>query len=106
MLEVLAWTPGTKGAVTRAARSTSSFPTQPTPERARRPISTASRASVKGAIVLVGKPRFVPVNITPPAKRRRRRATCRPQYDPNNPNAGQRGRGGRRRPADATPGAA
>jgi acetylornithine deacetylase/succinyl-diaminopimelate desuccinylase-like protein len=51
---------------------------------------------VNGAIVLVGAPRMVPVNLNPPPKRRSD-DDLKIQYDPNNPNAGrvrgQRGAG-------------
>ena len=49
---------------------------------------------MRGAVVLVGKPRSVPVNLTPPAKRNADE-DVKARYDPNNPNAGQRGRGER-----------
>ena len=57
----------------------------------------------KGKIVLVGKHTVVPVNLTPPAKRRAD-DQVRAQYDPNNPNAGPvRPRRPRRRVRDAPP---
>ena len=52
------------------------------------------KKDVKGAIVLVGASRFVPVNLNPPAKRRND-DDLKAQYDPNNPNAGRGGRGQR-----------
>src|SRR5205823_1621364 len=45
-------------------------------------------------IVLAARHTIVPVNLTPPPKRRPD-DQARAQYDPNNPNAGQFGRGGR-----------
>jgi len=90
--EVLAWTPGTDGTVTAPAWQLM-MPERPTP------IELAAfldgvKDTVKGKIVLVGKHTLVPVNLTPPAKRRAD-DQVRAQYDPNNPNAGQFGRGGR-----------
>jgi Zn-dependent M28 family amino/carboxypeptidase len=52
----------------------------------------ANAAKVKGKIVLVGKAATIPVDFSPPAKRRDD-AQVRAQFDPNNPNAGI-GRGG------------
>ena len=57
---------------------------------------------MKGKIVLVGRHTLVPVNLAPPAKRRPD-DQVRAQYDPNNPNAGQFGRGGRGQAADSPP---
>src|SRR5215470_11765434 len=62
--EVLAWTPGTNGTVTAHA-SEIVLPERPTSTE----LATAlngQRDRVNGRIVLVGKPTFVPVNITPP----------------------------------------
>ncbi|HXA49716.1 MAG TPA: M20/M25/M40 family metallo-hydrolase [Candidatus Acidoferrum sp.] len=58
-----------------------------------------TRGKVLGKIVLVGKQTVVPVNFTPPAKRRPE-DQVRAQYDPDNPSRGGRGgfgggRGGR-----------
>src|SRR4051812_7482489 len=92
VLEVLAWTPGTKGIVHGKAVNIV-IPDQPTADELAAYLSSV-RNEVGGAIVLVGKPRVVPVNITPPAKRNAD-ADLKARYDPNNPNAGQRGRGGR-----------
>ena len=77
--EVLAWTPGTDGTVTAKAYQMI-LPERPTPAEL-----TAYLASVKdqvnGKIVLVGKQVFVPVNFSPPAKRRDDQQV-RAQYDP------------------------
>jgi carboxypeptidase Q len=92
VLEVLAWTPGTKGTVKGKAVNIV-IPDQPTPEELAAYFDSV-KSQVKGAIVLVGKPRVVPVNITPPPKRRTDE-DLKAQYDPNAP-AGGRGRGGPR----------
>ena len=92
VLEVLAWTPGTNGAVKGKAINLA-IPEQPTPEELAAYFATV-KTRVKGAMVLVGPPRAVPVNITPPAKRRADE-DVRAQYDPASPNYG-RGRGGQR----------
>lgn len=90
VLEVLAWTPGTKGIVHGKAMNLI-VPDAPTPEELSAYLGTV-KTQVKGAIVLVGRPRIVPVNLTPPAKRRADE-DVRAAYDPANPNAGRRGRG-------------
>jgi carboxypeptidase Q len=94
VLEVLSWTPGTKGIVHGKAVNIV-IPDQPTADELTSYFETVKN-QVRGAIVLVGKPRFVPVNLTPPAKRNADE-DVKARYDPNNPNAGQRGRGGRGR---------
>ncbi|MFN7927758.1 MAG: M20/M25/M40 family metallo-hydrolase [Blastocatellia bacterium] len=111
--EVLAWTPSTKGTVTAqavqlawpenpappSAAGRGGFGaapnTNPTQEQLTAYLETV-KDKVKGKIVLTGKTRFVPVNITP-APKRRDAAQWKAQFDPNNPNAGQGfgGRGGR-----------
>jgi carboxypeptidase Q len=90
VLEVLAWTPGTKGIVHGKAVNIV-VPDQPTAEELTAYFSTV-KDQVRGAMVLVGKSRVVPVNLTPPAKRNTDE-DVKARYDPNNPNAGQRGRG-------------
>ena len=90
--EVLAWTPGTDGTVTAQAFQLM-MPERPTPEQLAAFLD-GNKDKVKGRIVLVGKHTIVPVAINPPAKRRPD-DQVRAQYDPNNPNAGQFGRGGR-----------
>ncbi len=88
--EVLAWTPGTPGTVSARAYEMV-LPEHPTPQQFTAYLDSVANAA-KGKIVLVGKPIVVPVNITPPAKRRDD-AQVREQYDPNNPNGGRGGRG-------------
>ena len=103
VLEVLAWTPGTKGTVHGKAVDIV-IPDQPTADELGAYLNTVKN-QVRGAVVLVGKPRVVPVNITPPAKRTPDE-DVKARYDPNNPNAGQRGRGpGGRGPQTPRPGA-
>jgi carboxypeptidase Q len=99
--EVVAWTPGTDGTVTAQAYQMI-MPERPTPAELTTFLD-GMKDNVKGHIVLVGKQTFVPVNINPPAKRRPD-DQVRAQYDPDNPNAGQFGRGGRGGPpADPPP---
>jgi hypothetical protein len=98
--EVLAWTPGTDGAIIAQA-SQLMMPDRPTPEQLASFLD-GQKDKVKGRIVLVGKHTFVPVEITPPAKRRPD-DQVRAQYDPNNPNAGRGGRGGRGESNDPPP---
>jgi hypothetical protein len=126
--EVLAWTPSTKGAVTASAIEIvppqgpeAPPPTDAAPAGAfggrggRGPTRlgptkdemaawiAATRDKVRGKIVLVGKAAVVPVDFTPPQKRRSD-DQVKAQYDPNNPNAGRGffggggGRGGRGTP--------
>ena len=90
--EVLAWTPGTPGTVSARAYQMV-LPEHPTPTQFTAYLDGVTSAA-KGKIVLVGKPIVVPVNITPPAKRRDD-AQVREQYDPNSPNGGRGGRGER-----------
>lgn len=84
VVETLAWTPGTKGAVTASAVMIAP------PTRVTREELTAyfeeNRARVKGRIVFTGPPASVPVTINPPAKRRDDEA-ARAQFDPNTPQA-------------------
>jgi carboxypeptidase Q len=92
--EVVAWTPGTDGTV-NAQGYQLEMPDKPTPAQLTAFLD-GNKDKVRGRIVLVGRHTAVPVNLTPPAKRRSDEEV-RAQYDPNNPNAGQfgRGRGGR-----------
>jgi len=90
--EVVAWTPGTDGTVTAQAYQLM-MPDGPTPE-ALTAFLDGAKDRVKGRIVLVGRHTLVPVNLNPPPKRRPD-DQVRQQYDPDNPNAGQFGRGGR-----------
>ena len=66
--EVLAWTPGTDGTVTAKAYQMI-LPEPPTPAELTAYL-TSVKDQVNGKIVLVGKHVFVPVNFSPPAKRR------------------------------------
>jgi carboxypeptidase Q len=84
--EALAWTPGTKGAVTAQAYQFV-LPERPTQEQLTAHFAQ-EQDKVKGKIVLVGKAATLPVNITPAPKRIDDKAN-RDRYDPNNPNAGQ-----------------
>ena len=54
----------------------------------------ANQSKVKGKVVLVGQAAVIPVNFDLPAKRRDDEQV-KAQYDPNNPNAGRGGFGGR-----------
>jgi len=92
--EVLAWTPSTNGTVTAQASQITLPERQTSAELAA--ALAGQKDQVNGRIVLVGKAAFVPVTINPPAKRRPD-DQVRAQYDPENPNAGQFGRGGRGR---------
>jgi carboxypeptidase Q len=116
--EVLGWTPSTKGAVTasaveivlprgpeiprnpdaapgRGGRGAPAGPQYQQPTQAELTAwMDATKASVKGKMVLVGKAAVIPVNFEPPALRRDDEQV-RQSYDPNNPNAGRGfGRGG------------
>ena len=90
--EVLAGTPGTHRVVSAQAYLLA-LPDRPTPEQLTAFLDGEAR-NVKGRIVLAGRHTAVPVNFTPPPKRRPD-DQVRAQYDPANPNAGQFGRGGR-----------
>ncbi|HEX8890785.1 MAG TPA: M20/M25/M40 family metallo-hydrolase [Pyrinomonadaceae bacterium] len=67
VFEVLAWTPGTNGAVTAQAFQMI-LPERPTLEELNAYLASV-KEQVKGKIVLVGRQAVVPVNITPPPKR-------------------------------------
>src|SRR5687768_6667220 len=84
VVETLAWTPGTKGAVT-ASVVLIDPPTRVTREQLNAYLND-NRAKVKGRIVFMGQPARVPVTINPPAKRRDDDA-ARVQFDPNAPQA-------------------
>jgi len=111
--EALSWTPGTNGVVTAQAVQIAwpetpaspdrpgGFSFGPTQEELTAYFNTV-KDKVKGKIVLAGKTQFVPVNITPPARRSDDKQV-KERYDPNNPNAGQfPGRPGGPRPQDQT----
>ena len=89
--EVLAWTPGTSGTIEVGAVNLVT-PDQPT-QAELTAFLDGMRDKVKGRAVLVGRARAVPVNFTPPTKRRPD-DQVKAQYDPNNPNQGRGGRGG------------
>ena len=72
VVETLAWTPGTKGAVDRVGRSDRAAVARD-PGTARPRTSTAIARKVKGRSSSSARRRTVPVTINPPAKRRRRR---------------------------------
>jgi hypothetical protein len=80
--EVLAWTPGTNGTATGPAVQIE-LPTQPTKEQLTTALE-ALRATVKGKMVLVGKPRSVLVTFNKPTLRRESQ-DLRSTYDPVNP---------------------
>jgi hypothetical protein len=65
--EVVAWTPGTKGAVQAKAYQLL-LPERPTQEQLTAAFSR-DKTRVRGRIVLVGKPQAVAINLNPPAKR-------------------------------------
>ncbi len=82
-VEVVAWTPGTNGAV-RGPVVQIVPPDRPT-EQELTAFLESVKAKVNGKIVLVGKGAAVPVAFTTPAKRRDD-AELRTQYDPDNPS--------------------
>lgn len=84
VVEALAWTPGTNGAVTASVVQLVP-PTRPTKDELARYFDE-HRATVKGKIVMVGRPTAVPVTIQPPPKRREDN-DVRSQYNPANPPA-------------------
>lgn len=106
VFEVLAWTPGTKGVVSGNAvrlniprRQSESDPKVTLPPT--QPELTAYFESVKnnirGKMVLVGEPAFIPVNINPPPKRIddeeiRKRFDPNPAPTPQSPPAPERTR--------------
>ena len=95
--EVLAWTPGTNGVV--SARAVNIVPPDSPTEAELTSYLSSVRTEVKDAMVLVGRPRSVPVEFTPPTKRRSDEQV-RAQYDPGNLNiTGRGGRGRGRGPA-------
>jgi carboxypeptidase Q len=99
--EVLAWTPSTDGTV-RAQAFNLIQPEQPTKDELEAYLASVS-SQVRNAIVLVGRTRSVPVNITP-APKRTPDDSVRQRYDPNVPAGdGRGGRGGRGRGDAAAP---
>lgn len=86
VFEVLAWTPGTNGAVSGQAFNLI-IPDRPTQDELTA-YFTSVRDKIKGSMVLVGRPAVIPVNITPNPKRipdedARRRVD--PNATPQNP---------------------
>ncbi|HXG56895.1 MAG TPA: M28 family peptidase, partial [Vicinamibacterales bacterium] len=89
--EVLAWTPSTRGTVT--AQAVHIVP-PPGPTQVELDAWIARTApTLKGRIVLVGRPIAVSVNLTPTA-RRRSDADLKKQFDPGAPPSEGRGGGG------------
>lgn len=81
VVEALAWTPGTNGAV-RAETVLLDPPFRPTKDQLTAYLESM-RAKVKGRVVLVGKPAQLAVTIVPPAKRREDQ-DVRTAVDPTN----------------------
>jgi carboxypeptidase Q len=65
--EVLAWTPGTRGALRANARQLI-LPERPSQEQLTA-FFEKEKANMRGRIILVGKQTILPVDLTPPAKR-------------------------------------
>ena len=101
--EVLAWTPSTNGTVkTQATQMT--LPERPTQEELTA-YFTGIKDKVKGKIVLVGKPTFVPVTINPAPKRMDDKV-AKDRFSSDNPNAspfGNRPGGGPQGPGQPDP---
>jgi carboxypeptidase Q len=95
VVEALAWTPGTNGAITASVVQLSA-PSRVTKEQLTAYFD-ANRAKVKGKIVMIGEPAVVLVTINKPPLRRED-ADLRAQYDPDAPAAAG-GRGGGPAPA-------
>lgn len=91
VVEALAWTPGTNGPVTAQVVQITT-PPSPTKDVLTKFFADTS-AKVKGKIVMVGAPAFVPVAIVTPAKRRDD-LEVRAQYDAANPQQPNFGGGG------------
>jgi hypothetical protein len=85
VVEALAWTPGTTGAVTASVVQIDA-PSRMTKEQLTSYFD-AHRAKVKGRIVFVGAAARLPVTIIPSPKRRDD-ADVRASFDPANPSAG------------------
>jgi len=81
VFEVLAWTPGTNGAVKGQAFQLN-LPQRPTQEELTAYFNTV-KASITGKMILMGKPAVIPVNFNPPPKRIDDE-TLRKRFDPNN----------------------
>ena len=84
VVEALAWTPGTNGAVTAPAVMVE-LPQRPTKDALQK-FFDANRDTVKGKIVLVGPAQIVRVTILPPSKRREDNEV-RTQFESDGPAA-------------------
>jgi hypothetical protein len=94
-IEVLAWTPGTNGTVSAPAVELQ-IPERPTVNELTTYLESV-RSEVKGRIVLAGRPRQVPVNLTPrPA--RRDDSELQRRYDPEASAEAERRPGAPRQP--------
>ncbi len=96
VVEALAWTPGTNGTVKAKAFNLVTPQTPTDGELSAYLTSVASQ--VRGAAVLVGKPTFVAVNLTPTTGGRLTDEQVRCRYDAaaaNDPACANQGRGGR-----------
>ncbi|MBL8207010.1 MAG: M20/M25/M40 family metallo-hydrolase [Blastocatellia bacterium] len=82
--EVLAWTPGTNGTVSAQALQMT-LPERPTQEELTA-YFVGLKDKVKGKIVLIGKPTFVPVTINPAPKRMDDKM-AKDRFNSDNPNA-------------------
>ncbi len=85
VVEALAWTPGTNGAVTAQAVMIE-VPTRPTKDALAK-FFEANKDTVKGKVVMVGPAQTVRVTILPPNKRREDNEV-RAQFAPNAPPQG------------------
>ncbi len=81
VFEVLAWTPGTSGAV-RGQAFQFNLPPRPTQEELTAYFNSV-RANIAGKMILMGKPAVIPVNFNPPPKRIDDEILRR-RFDPNN----------------------
>ncbi len=91
VFEVLAWTPGTKGAVKGQAFQLI-IPSQPSKDNPKVSLNPTQneltayfesiKTQIKGKIILIGKPAIIPVNFEPPNKRVDDE-TLRKRFDPN-----------------------
>jgi hypothetical protein len=123
--EVLSWTPSTNGPVAgsavqlvpplgpfppagdpaggRGGRGAAAAPQRlpPTREELTQWLD-ANKEKVRGRLVLIGKAAAVPVDFNPPALRRPD-DQVKAQFDPNSPDAGRFGRGGRGAPPTPDP---
>jgi carboxypeptidase Q len=97
VVEALAWTPGTNGAVTAPVVRLDAV-SRVTKEQLAAYFD-ANRGKVQGKIVMLGDPANVSVTINKNPLRRED-AELRSQYDPSSPPAGRGGRGGPSAPED------